>query len=115
MPASIAARSSGMIGVDRGQGLGDRHPMRDGFARDVIGTVLPVQPDPGLLERRRVRRRPAGVTPGDERAGVVGEEGRGARAGTRDADDVEPLAGGDRRAGRAGARPAPMAAASRVT
>ena len=63
------------------------------------GVVGPGERDAGRLEGRRVLRRSTGIATTHDTTGALGEEGRGARPGTRGTDHVDPLPGHDRPGG----------------
>ena len=98
-PAGCAPPRSdqlGVVGVDRRQGLGDRQPVRPFGTGHVGGVMGPGERDAGRLEGRRVLRRPTGIAAARDATGALGEESRGARAGPRGTDHVDPLTGHDR-------------------
>ena len=83
MPASRAARELGVVGVDRGQRLGDREAVRAGRGRHVGRGVRRRDHDPERVERRRVRRRAAGIAARDDAPARARQERRRARARPR--------------------------------
>ena len=117
IPAARAAAELRVVGVDRGQRLGDGQPRRAQVApsrgagswRQAV--TMPAASSAAVYGDGPPASQPVTVAPAPG-----GEERGRARAGAGRADDVDPLPGPDRVGrSRAGARPAPMAAASRVT
>ena len=80
-----------VVGVDRGEGLGDRDTLRAWGGRDVRGGVLARDHDTDSLHGRRVRRWRAWIAGCHDAAGVDRQDGRRAGPGPGRADDVDPF------------------------
>ncbi len=81
----------GLVRIDGGQRLCDGQAIRAGCAGHVGGGVFRSDLDPECVEGRGVRRVPAGVAAGHDRAGVGRQERRRAGPSAGRSDHVDPL------------------------
>ena len=104
----------GMVGLDRGQGLGHGQPRRRCLGH--VGRVMfGHDPDAPRLERRGVLRGSAGVAAIGRTPGLVRQQGRRGGTGPGRSDDVDALTRRDGASRAGGRQAAGYVSRSRIT